>query len=163
IIARFIDRIRIEMEPLYRFMSDIVMYRAWNPDFYTSIQSRIKGYKNVEYKTAFYDWKNAFTAKWPNLLAEPDSEKAEKSDVRLKSVVALVETLTPLLDPQNKAALVEWAQTQINQDDFLFDGELNLDTESLATYEPPVPFGGPASEEEEEKEPSKPRPFSYES
>lgn len=161
IIARFIDRIRIEMEPLYRFMSEIVMHRAWNPDFYATLQSRIKGYKNISYKTAFYEWKNAFTAKWPNLLAEPDSEKAEKSDVRLKSVVALVETLTPLLDPQNKAALIEWVQTQVNQDDFLFDGELNLDTESLATYEPPSPFAPPSGKEE--KEPSEPRPFSYES
>lgn len=161
IIARFIDRIRIEMEPLYRFMSDIVMARAWNPDFYASLQSRIKAYKSIEYKTAFYDWKNNFEAKWPNLLTEPDSEKAKKSDIRLKSVIALVETLTPILDPENKATFIEWVQTQINQDEFLFDGELNLDVEALATYQPPNPFGTPA--ENEEREPERPRPFSYES
>jgi len=158
IIARFIDRIRIEMEPLYRFMSEIVMARAWNPDFYKTLQSRIKAYKKIEYKTAFYEWKNAFSAKWPNLLAEPDSEKAEKSDVRLKSVIALIETLMPLLDPENKAVFVEWVQTQINQDEFLFDGELDLDTDRLASYEPPTPFS--ATSEEVEREPARPRPFS---
>ncbi len=159
IIARFIDRLRIEMEQLYRFMDNIVMRRAWNPDFYAGLQNVVKSLKKVPYETAFMDWKNAFEAKWPNLLTEPDSEKAEKSDVRMKSVIAIVESFSPLLDPENKAKLVEWAQQQINQDDFIFDGEMDLDTDALADYEPPTLF--PPSEAKEE-EPREPRPFSRE-
>ena len=161
IIARYIDRIRIEMDPLYRFLDDIVMRLAWSPDFYETIQATFpKTYGSVSYETAFYEWKNAFSAKWPNLLTEPDSEKSKKSEARFKTVVALCESLMPILDPENKAQLVGWICDQINQDDFLFDGELQIDTESLASYIPPVPTMG---EPGIEKEPSEPRPFSFSS
>ncbi|WP_298157893.1 phage portal protein [Ferrovum sp.] len=160
IIAKYIDRIRIEMNSIYRFLDDIVMRLAWNPEFYMTIQAKYPNtYGNVSYEAAFYEWKNAFEATWPNLLTEPDSEKSKKSEARFKTVIALCESLMPILDPDNKASLVAWIQDQINQDDFLFDGELNLDFEALSQYVPPVPTMGAGAE----KEPSEPRPFSMSS
>ena len=160
IIARYIGTLRQEMDPVYRFLDPLVMALAWNEDFYRSVQKALPDvYGKVPYETAFMEWKNGFSYKWPNLLEEPDSEKAKKSDIKLKSVTAVLETLLPVLDPENKARLIEWAQEQISGDEFLFDGTLDLDTEALATYVPPSPVFG----NEEEKEPRAPEPFGYRS
>ena len=113
-IAMYINRMRVEMQPSYDFMDAIVRRRAWNPGFYKTIQAEIPEYKKVPYETAFYQWENAFTATWPNLLQEPESELLKGEEIRFKSVVALVESLSPLLDPVNKASLVAWAADEIN-------------------------------------------------
>ncbi len=149
-VARYIDRVRVEMQPLYTFFDDIVMRRAWSPEFYKGIQKAYDEYRKVPYETAFYQWKNAFTATWPNLLVEPDSEKAKTEEIRFKSTVALVEVLAPMLDPENKAALVGWAADEINSRRDLFSSPLVIDTDALAAYVPPTP----------ETEPREPRPFS---
>jgi hypothetical protein len=149
-IAQFIDRIRIWMQPLYDFFDQIVMHRAWNREFYKTIQSDFPDeYKKVGFTQAFYDWRNSFEAGWPNLLEEPDSEKAKVDDVKLKAVVAMVEILSPMLDPENKATLVEWAAENFNALKMLFNAPLNLDIEALKSYTPPEPA----------QEPGQPKPF----
>jgi hypothetical protein len=150
-IARFVDGVRIDMQPIYTKLDEVVQRRAWNPDFYKGIQKEFSEYRRVPYETAFCDWKNAFTAIWPNLLTEPDSEKAKVADAKFKTVVGLVETLAPILGPRNKAALAMWAADEANQQKELFSSPLILDEEEIV--EAPA-LGG---EEEEEPEP---RPFS---
>jgi hypothetical protein len=154
-IAKYIDTVRDRMAPLYRFFDRIVMFRAWNKDFYKIIQKEMpEEYGSVPYETAFMAWVNSFSAKWPNLLEEPDSEKIKVEETRFKSVVALFEVLSPVLDPENKAELVGWAQDEINGRRELFGAKLELDLEALAKYVPPTP----ETSEEGGKEPA-PKPF----
>jgi hypothetical protein len=143
IIARFIDRMRIEMNPDYRFMDEIVMRRAWSPEFYKIIQRKYAEYLSVPYETAFYEWKNSFTATWPNLLVEPESKKVEVDDVVMKSAIALYEVASPQLDPVNKARATVWLAEVANERKNLFSNPLELDEDALASYVPPQPEAEP--------------------
>jgi hypothetical protein len=156
-IAQYIDRLRIEMQPIYGFMDEIVMRRAWSEAFYEALKKEIPEYRKVPYLTAFMSWRNSFTATWPNLLTEPDSEKAKTQDVRFKSVIAMVETMSPLLDPKNKATLAMWAADQANEQKQLFTSQLILDEDAIAEYQPPTAGDGTAGDETKEPEPE---PFS---
>lgn len=130
-IARYIDRKRIEMAPIYAFFDEIVMRRAWSPSFYEAIKADYPEYENVPYTTAFMQWRNAFRATWPNLLVEPDSERAKTQDVRYKSCLATVEALAPLVGPKNKAEVIRWVRDQVNTSDELFSSKLTLDEDEL--------------------------------
>lgn len=137
-VARYIDRVRVQMSPLYKFFDKIVMYRAWNPEFYSTIQAEFPEYKNVPYTKAFFDWCNSFATQWPSLLTEPDSEKVKVDDVKLKAAVTIVEAVAPILDPENKAELVAWLADNLNDMKFLFTNPLVLDYKAIAEYVPPV-------------------------
>lgn len=138
-VARYIDRVRIQMAPLYAFFDKIVQHRAWNRDFYKTIQREFPdAYGDVEYTEAFWRWVNSFSAEWPNLLTEPDSDKIRTDEVKLKAVIALIEVLRTDLDPENKAALIQWAADNVNQNKQLFQSPLLLDYEALLEYVPPV-------------------------
>jgi hypothetical protein len=140
-VARYIDRVREQMQPLYDFFDRIVMYRAWNPNFYKIIQSEYKEYKQMPYNQAFYKWKNSFTSKWPSLLTEPDSELVKVDEVRLRAVLAWLQLMLPQSDPDNKARMIEWAVDNFNSLKFLFDTPLVLDYEELANHEPEPQMG----------------------
>lgn len=149
--SRYIDRVREDMEPTYAWMDNIVQYRAWNKDFYETIQNDFPDeYGPMSYEAAFFQWKNSFTSIWPSLLREPDSKLAEAEDVKLKAVIAMLEVLMPALDPVNKAIAIKWAADNFNGLKLLFPAPLALDYEALEEYVPPVP----------EKEPGTPPPFS---
>lgn len=149
-IAQFIDEHRKELQPLYAFLDEITMWRAWNPEFYRTIQKEFpEEYGSVDYKTAFYTWKNSFAAQWPSLITEPDSEKIKVDDVKLKAVIALVQVLMPQMDPENKTALIAWACDNFNQLKLMFGSPLNLDYEALEAYTPPTAA----------QEPGDPKPF----
>ena len=148
-VAGYIDGIRRKMEPLYAFFDRIVMYRAWNPEFYQTIQADYPAYKGVSYEDAFFKWKNSFAAVWPSLLTEPDSEKVKTDDVKLKAIVSVVEVFGPMLDPENKATLVGWAQDNMNENKMMFQSPLLLDIDALKDFEPPQPM----------QEPGQPKPF----
>jgi hypothetical protein len=143
IIARFIQRMRIEMQPDYRFMDEIVMRRAWSPAFYKTIQRKYAEYQTIPYETAFYEWKNAFTATWPNLLVEPESELVKVDDIVMKSAIALYEVTSPQLDPDNKAKATIWLAEIANERKKLFSKPLELDEDKLASYVPPEPMSEP--------------------
>jgi Protein of unknown function (DUF1073) len=139
-IARFIDTVRTDMDPLYRFFDRIVQRRAWSPRFYEALQADIKEYKKVPYETAFYQWSNSFTATWPNLLAEPESKEIEVEKARFESVVALLESLVNAgLDPENKAHVIAWVADEVNSRRRLFSAPLDIDEALLAAYIPPQP------------------------
>ena len=160
-VSRYIDRERIEMKPLYDYFDLITMHRAWNPDFYKTIQARFSEYKDVPYKTAFYQWKNSFTAEWPSLLKEPSSEQIRVDDVKFRALIAAVEVIAPMADPVNKALLVQWLADNMNENKLLFPNPLNLNMEELEDQ-----FAEMAERQEESheastelKEPKPPRPF----
>lgn len=139
-IARYIDGVREDMEPIYAFFDNIVQRRAWSPTFYETMQAKYpEQYEGVPYDTAFFAWKNAFKAEWPNLLAEPDSDKAKTDDVVTKAAIGLFEKMEPICDPENKAILAEWLADIFNGRDSFARTPLMLDIDALREYEPPTP------------------------
>ena len=148
-VARYIDRLRRQMGPAYRFMDRIIQYRAWNREFFESLGNDFPEYKSMRYEDALYQWQNAFTAEWPSLLTEPDSEKVKTDDVKLKAIIAVVEVWGPMMDPENKATLMGWAQDNINENKLMFQSPLVLDLQAIADFEPPQPM----------MEPEEPKPF----
>jgi len=154
-VARYIQRFRVKMATLYAFFDRIEMRRAWNPDFYRVIQEDFPEYRGRPYEQVFMEWQNSFSATWPNLLVEPDSEKAKSYKVKFEMWVAAVEVLMPALDPENKAKLVDWFAKNMNEDEEMFPSPLDLDIEDIATYVPPAPVVGEGGG----KEPGPPKPF----
>lgn len=150
-MARYVDRVRLQMLPLYAYFDRIVRHRAWNEEFYATIQKDFSDYRDVDYKTAFYRWTNSFVADWPSLLKEPDSELVKVDDVKLRATIAMVQVLGPLLDPTNRATLVEWAAENFNDLKLLFTEPLILNTIELEDYVPP--------EEQAMEEPKAGHPF----
>lgn len=135
VIAHFIDGVRVDMHDLYDFFDQIVMRRAWNKDFYATIQDLFpESYGKMEYKDAFYQWKNSFSAEWPSLLTEPDSEKIKVEETKFKSAIAAVEVLLPNLDPTNKVKLIQFLADSFNANKLLFPDPLILDWDALEEY-----------------------------
>lgn len=141
-IVRYIEEVRKAMRPLYAFMDRVVQHRAWNPGFYRAIQNRFPTeYGDVQYDQAFYAWQNSFSAEWPSLIEEPESERVKVDEAKLKAVTDLVALLLPVCDPDNKARLLMWAASNFNQNKQLFNEPLVLEWEDIANYEPPAPPG----------------------
>lgn len=133
-IARYIDYVRIEAKPAYDFMDRVVQRRAWSPAFYETMRAAYPEYRRKPYETAYLEWVQAFVSRWPNLLIEPDSEKVKVDEIRFKSVVAMVEIMGPMLDPENKAKLISWAADNANEREELFASKLDIDEDSLRAF-----------------------------
>jgi hypothetical protein len=138
---QYIDSIREEMEPLYEFFDKIVQRRAWNPNFYKTLQAQFPEYGQVGFIQAFYSWTNDFSAVWPSLQEEPESDKADVEKVKLDAIAAVLDKLLPHLDPENKATLIAWAADNINENKIMFANPLDLDIAALKAYEPPQQGG----------------------
>jgi hypothetical protein len=136
-IARFIDKLRESMQVLYNFFTRIVQYRAWNIEFYETVQNDFpEDFGKKSYNQAFTEWTNHFIAIWPSLLTEPDSEKIKVANVKLRSIVSMLEMLLPISDPDNKANIFEWAADNFNDLKVLFPSPLKLDYDKLAKFKP---------------------------
>lgn len=123
-VAQYGERFRAKMEPIYEWFDTITMYRAWNEEFYATIQEQYpEEYGSMDYLEAFYLWKNGFQAVWPSLIREPPSEEVNVDDVRLKALIAVVQVFAPLLDPDNMAKMIEWACDQLGERESLFGGD----------------------------------------
>src|SRR5208283_1356830 len=92
-----------------------------------------------DFNTAFYQWKNSFTAEWPSFLIEPESDKVKVEDVKFKAIVSILEILLPQADPENKARVVQWAADNMNENKLMFTTPLEIDAQAMAEYEPPAP------------------------
>lgn len=134
-IARYIERVRIAMKPLYDFFDGIVQHRAWNPEFYKAVQRDYpEMYRGVKYEAALSRWQNNFSAAWPSILIEPESERVKTDDVKLRAIVGVVETFAPELDPANKSELFKWACDNIADTSLLFGVPLTLDFDALQQH-----------------------------
>lgn len=135
-IVRYIKTMREEMEPLYTFMERIVQHRAWNPAYYATIQKRFpEVYAEMSYQQAFVRWQNSFTATWPSLVEEPESEKVKVAETKLKAIVDLLNALLQHLDPGNAARLIQWAAANFNELREMFTEPLELDWDALADHQ----------------------------
>lgn len=134
VIAQFLDGIRKWLRPAYQMFDEITMRRAWNKNFYASIQSIYPEYENIDYNQAFYRWKNNFRAIWPSLIVEPESELIKVEDVKLRSTIAAMQVMLPELDPNNKVKALEWFSRTISNNKNMFSEELELDIDSLKKY-----------------------------
>jgi hypothetical protein len=133
-VAQYVDRERRTMRPAYSFFDDVVMYRAWNDDFLDGLRNKFpEQYGKITNEQLFIRFKNSFTATWPSLLKEPDSEQVKVEDVKLRAIIALVEILLPVCLGENRAALIQWAADNFNELELMFGAPLVLDYEELAT------------------------------
>lgn len=131
---RYINYIREDMAPAYAFMDKVVQRKAWTEEFYDALKVDYPEYKDVPFETAYHSWMRAFSAAWPNLEIEPDSEKSKNEDVKFKSAVALAEVLMPELDPENKAKVIVWLAENANEAEHLFASKITFDEDKLAEY-----------------------------
>jgi hypothetical protein len=134
-IARYVDGERIKMNPLYDFMTRICQHRAWNPDLFAIIQKDYPAeYGKMDYKEAFYRWQNSFSATWPNLLAEPDSEKIKTQDVVFKAALAIVELAMALGEPNAVQEAFSFLADTVNANKLLFPEPLELDYDKILAF-----------------------------
>jgi hypothetical protein len=134
-IAKYVDGVRKDMDCLYAFFEKVCMYRAWNPELYKRVQAKYpEQWRGRSFTDAFSEWRNNYSAKWPSLLTEPASEAVKVDQIRAESTIALVQTLAPQLDPENKAVLIQWAADTLAENKQLFPHELNLDMDALQAY-----------------------------
>jgi len=137
-IVQYVEGIRTDMESLFKFFDKIVMHRAWNREFFEAIQNKYPDvYGKMSYEQAFYKWQDEFKAEWESLLEEPESEKVKVEEIKLKGVTELLRTMLPVIDPQNRAIALQWAQDNVNEMPDFFKSQLNLDPDLIAEYEPP--------------------------
>jgi Protein of unknown function (DUF1073) len=134
-VAQYIERLQKWMAPAYKYMDANVQRRAWNPDFYRTIQKQYDTeYGRMDYETAFRQWQRSFSAVHPSLLREPESERIKVDDVKLKAIIAMTEVLMPALDPENRARVIQWAQDNFNELKRMFTSTLDLDYDALEEY-----------------------------
>lgn len=135
IIATYVDGVRKWLRPVYEFLDPIIQRRAWNPDFFATLQANYpEEYGSREYEEVFLDWQNTFSAIWPSLIEEPESERIKVEDVKFKALLATAEVIGPQLDPENKASLFEWVADNLNETKLLFKHPLILDLALLSAW-----------------------------
>ncbi|EOC6806523.1 phage portal protein [Klebsiella pneumoniae] len=141
-VAVYIDNIREWLEPLYDYFIRICQYRAWSIEFFNSLRADFPELKNT-YSLYFSSWINNFEYRWPSSLKEPESEKVKVDEIRFKAIVSMLEVLLPQVntDDENRALLIEWAQTNANANENLFPQRLDLDIDSLKANRPQQPQG----------------------
>jgi len=138
-IAQYVTGLRNDMRTLFEFFDKIVMHRAWNKQFYEIVQAKHpEMYAGKTYEEAFYEWKDAFTPAWDSMIEETPSELVKTDEVKLKGMTEVLRTLLPVIDPQNRANLVQWAQDNLSEMPEMFKSNMQLDMEDIAEYEIPI-------------------------
>jgi len=147
-VIRYIENERRNMEPLYRFFDRIVMRLAWTPEFFEALRNNDKDYEGTDYVTEFSRWANAFEARWPSMLIEPESQKAEKIERTMRIVSEFFDRVAPNIPQQQKAGMIAWMSDAVNAQKDLFPSPLNLDIEAIADYTPPAAAPSPVQASE---------------
>lgn len=121
-IAKYIDGVRVDLKPDYDWFDNIVQYRAWMaPAFYKRMQAQYpEEYARKSHELAFTEWCSAFSATWPSMLIEPESEQVKREEVKLEGCINLIEVLFDRLDPDNQALLLKTALDNISENKRLF-------------------------------------------
>lgn len=153
-ISQYIDGVRQLIEPVMDYFEHLVQYIAWSEDFHTSLKNDFPDIITEDYHTTFYRWRREFTAKWQELVEEAPDKRREADSKVVQQATTLYGTLSPTLDPENRAILAEWLATIVSSTQTYGDTPLIIDTDALANYVPPPqeqPNGSnpPGGEEEE--------------
>ncbi len=147
-VVQYINGLRQDMEPLFHYFDKIVMHRAWNKAFYDGMVAKYpEAFEGKNYNVFFYELTENFTADWPSLMEEPESELVKTDEVKLRGITEILRTFLPVVDPENRARVLKWAEDNLNQMTNTFQSELLLDMEAIAEYELPIPL-------EQQKEPN---------
>jgi len=143
-VVQYIDGLRQDMDPLFRYFDKIVMHRAWNKSFYEGMVAKYpEAFEGKNYNAFFYELTESFQADWPSLMEEPASERVKTDEVKLRGITEILRTFLPVIDPENRARMLKWAEDNLNQMPDTFQSELMLDMEAIANYEPPTPMAEP--------------------
>jgi Protein of unknown function (DUF1073) len=156
---QFLNYIREEMGPAYTFMDRIVQRKAWTAEFKETLHGEYPEIAKQTYETWLHECIRAFSATWPNLKIEPESEKAKNQDVKFKAVIAALETMLPILDPDNSEVLIAWAADNFNEFESLFTGKINFDPDKLIEHLKKKSEAALMPPGEGEEEPKEPKPF----
>lgn len=131
---QFVNGIRQDMQQIYIFLDRIVQIRAWNKEFYARVQNEFPECRDISYDVAFMKWTASFTAKFPNLLEETDSEKIKVDESKNKAIIDVLGALLPNLDPDNKSRLIAWSVDNLNDQKMTFQNPFNLDDAALREW-----------------------------
>lgn len=138
-IAQYVTGLRNDMRYLFEFFDKIVMHRAWNKQFFEAVQNKYPElYAGKTYEQAFYEWKDAFNPVWDSMIEETPSELVKTDEVKLKGMTEVLRTLLPVIDQQNRANLIQWAQDNLSEMPEMFKSNMQLDMEDIAEYEIPI-------------------------
>jgi hypothetical protein len=131
-VARYMDRLRETMDPVYRFLDRIVMHRAWTPAFFKMLRKKFpEKYADTTYREAFYEWTNSYLAVWPSYLREPDSDQVKVDDTKMKAAISVFQILELSFDPENRTRLVQWLADAVTNNKLLYSSPLELDYQVL--------------------------------
>lgn len=134
-IARYVETIRHWLTPLYRFFDGVCQRRAWDENFFKTMQVKYpEAYGERSYGDVYSEWRDDFTAEWPSFLIEPESEQVRVDDVRLQAVVAVVQTAIDAVDPGSQLELLRFLADNVSANRRLFPHALEFDWETLETY-----------------------------
>lgn len=133
-IGIYIDTIRNELGGMFEFMDKLVMRRAWNPEWYKSIQSQYSEYADLDYDAALFQWMDAFEATWPDLYQAPESEQLDSESQKVMVALKVFAELSQGMDPENKASMMEWVQDQIHNTKLFSKTDLEFDPDSLIKW-----------------------------
>ncbi len=143
-IAQYVTGLRNDMRSLFEFFDKIVMHKAWNKQFFEVLQAKYpEMYKNKTYEQAFYEWKDAFTPVWDSMIEETPSELVKTEEVKLKGITEMLRTILPVINPENRAVAIQWAQDNLAEMPDMFRSAMQLDIDAIADYEPPTPLTAP--------------------
>lgn len=159
-IAVYLGTVRVWLSPIYAFLDPIIQRRAWNPEFFATMQAEFpERYGKMKYEAALMEWINGFSAIWPDLIKESKKDILDGVERLAKIIFGVIATFMPRCDPENAAELLKWSADTLNAQEDVFPVKLNLDWEAMATYEPPAPAMGQGEgilPGEAEPEPKKP-------
>lgn len=138
-ISQYVDGVRETIAPVIEYFEQLVQYIAWTEDFFTSLKSDYPEIITEDYKTTFYQWRLEFTAKWQELVEESPDKHRESDSKVVQQAVAIFSSVSPQVDPGNRAILADWLSNVANSTKTYGDVPLIIDMDTLSNYQPPPP------------------------
>ncbi len=134
-IGIYIDGVRQELQGAFHFLDNIVMRRAWNPEWYqTYVQNVYPEYRNLNYEAALFQWMDAFEATWPSLYQPTEAEQLDAECKKVDQAIKVYAALSADLDPENKAALQQWLQDMVHDTKLFSRTDMELDPDALIQW-----------------------------
>lgn len=132
-VIQFVNAVREQMQALYDYFTRIVQYRAWNADFFTTLQAaHPEALGTRDYKAWFFETRDRFKTTWPSLIQESQGEATERNAKKLKAMSDLFKVLAPGIDPENGARLRQWITDACNNMPELFESVMEFDSVAFA-------------------------------
>jgi len=159
LIASYLDRVRLDMKPIYDFVDMIVQHVAWSPDYFATLQSRYSEFAGISYDEWFSQCRRSFTTCWPEALEPTKKERTDHQKNQYQSVLEVYNTIGAECTGENKARMMEWIIGNLNEAEDIFPNKLSLDTDeiglrsALGLDEPP--------EDNDETSPQVPTPHAH--